>query len=334
MPPRKTFFERLKEDVRKKSVRDLMLIGMAAGLGLLLHLLAGDLSTWFLVKSPQLYALYCSSKLFRLLFEMCYSCFVVAGPFALVLLFYRKTGLYREPLPFSLHYDGSHPMLLIFAGLGLCYAGDILSSYFLQFCQSVGIGFSSYDALLEMQTDNPKSVPMLILTVLHTAVVPALAEEFVFRGVIMQPLRKYGDWFAIVTSAVLFGLVHGNFVQIPFAIIAGVALGYVCTVTGSLWMSMALHLLNNLLSVLYSMLLSTAKGAEQLIISSLFLYGMILLGVVSFLLYCRKKRSPFYLYGSRCDDFKGRAKFYFLMPSVAAAIILLLRTAILDMKRL
>ena len=60
-------------------------------------------------------------------------------------------------------------------------------------------------------------------------------EEFAMRGVVMQSLRKYGDWFAIIMSSLVLALVHGNMVQIPFAFIAGIAIGYAVTVTGSMW---------------------------------------------------------------------------------------------------
>lgn len=70
------------------------------------------------------------------------------------------------------------------------------------------------------------------------------------RGVVMQPLRKYGDWFAILTSAFVFALMHGNLVQAPFAFIAGIGLGYAVIASGSLWTGILIHLLNNSISVI------------------------------------------------------------------------------------
>ena len=49
------------------------------------------------------------------------------------------------------------------------------------------------------------------MNALATAVVPLFVEEFLFRGVILSQFRKYGDVFAVIASALLFGLLHRNF---------------------------------------------------------------------------------------------------------------------------
>ena len=80
------------------------------------------------------------------------------------------------------------------------------------------------------------------------AIVPALVEEFMFRGVILNFLRKHGDGFALITSSFLFGLVHGNFVQIPFAFIVGLTCGFIVIKTGSILPSVFLkqrHICNH-----------------------------------------------------------------------------------------
>lgn len=330
--PKKSFSRKLGEDIKKDSVRKLMQLGMLAGLAILMHLLFADVLVYLLRKFPDVYAVLRGGEAAGTLFDTLYSFFCVGLPFLIVFIIYKATGLYKEPLPFGLHADNSSPLLLILGGLGVCYAGDILSSVMLQYFRTAGIEFYSYEQISEMQSEIPETVPMLILMVLRTAVIPALVEEFAFRGVIMQPLRKYGDWFAIITSAVLFGCIHGNFMQIPFAMIAGVALGYVCVVSGSMWVNIALHLLNNLFSVLYTMILSTGEGVGQMLISGLFIYGMIFIGVIALILYIKKNRNFARLYKSEHKDISGKAKFYFLMPSLAAAVILLIYEALKDIK--
>ena len=69
------------------------------------------------------------------------------------------------------------------------------------------------------------TIPSYIMNALATAVVPPFVEEFLFRGVILSQFRKYGDFFAVIASALLFGLLHRNFSQIVFAFICGLALG-------------------------------------------------------------------------------------------------------------
>lgn len=72
-----------------------------------------------------------------------------------------------------------------------------------------------------------------------------IVEELVFRGVILRGLEPYGKRFAIMASAVLFGLFHGNLVQSPYAFVVGLVLGYTAMEYSIVW-AMVLHMLNNL----------------------------------------------------------------------------------------
>ena len=73
-----------------------------------------------------------------------------------------------------------------------------------------------------------------------------IAEELLYRGFIMNSLKKYGVNFAIVISAIFFGLMHTNLTQSVFAIFAGIVLGYVAMRYSIKW-SIALHIINNTL---------------------------------------------------------------------------------------
>lgn len=98
---------------------------------------------------------------------------------------------------------------------------------------------------------DPPSVLIYFLTV---AILPACMEEFAFRGVIMGSLRKYSDALALVVSAALFALMHGNFVQIPFTFCCGLVFGFLVLKTDSLLPAILVHFLNNGLSVTFDLL--------------------------------------------------------------------------------
>ncbi len=89
------------------------------------------------------------------------------------------------------------------------------------------------------------------LGVLALAVAGPVCEEVVFRGGVMKPMLERGvhPWAAIATSAVVFGLIHGNLAQIPFATLVGVLFGVVYYRTKSLVVTTACHILNNSFSV-------------------------------------------------------------------------------------
>lgn len=101
----------------------------------------------------------------------------------------------------------------------------------------------------------------IIFALLALGILPAFVEEFIFRGVILQGLRKYGNWFAIIISAVLFMLIHGNIQQTIYQFAFGVLAGYLVIKTGSLWISIIIHAVNNTVIVALNSI-QTCMGVE------------------------------------------------------------------------
>lgn len=118
-----------------------------------------------------------------------------------------------------------------------------------------------------------------------TAVLPALIEEFAMRGVVMQSLRKYGDWFAIIMSSLVFALLHGNMVQIPFAFIAGIAIGYAVTVTGSMWTGVLIHFLNNLASIIMQIGIDNCSETVSAVITMSVVFVIMISGIICAAIY-------------------------------------------------
>jgi membrane protease YdiL (CAAX protease family) len=82
------------------------------------------------------------------------------------------------------------------------------------------------------------------------AIVPALAEELMFRGFVLSGLRtRMGVVRAVAWSGVLFGLFHLNVYQFVYAAPAGVLLAFLAVRSRSLLGPILLHLTNNLLGV-------------------------------------------------------------------------------------
>lgn len=65
---------------------------------------------------------------------------------------------------------------------------------------------------------------------------------------IFQSMRRFGDSFALILSAILFAMFHGNLVQAPNAFLMGLVIGYFVLYSGSLWVGVIIHMVNNILS--------------------------------------------------------------------------------------
>ena len=79
---------------------------------------------------------------------------------------------------------------------------------------------------------------------LYAVLLGPLAEEVIYRGFLMHGIKGHGRRFAILVSAFVFGMMHGDFQQTMFTMAIGVILGYVA-MRYSLWYALLLHIFNN-----------------------------------------------------------------------------------------
>ena len=78
-----------------------------------------------------------------------------------------------------------------------------------------------------------------------------IAEELLFRGIIHNSIKKVcNPSVAIVLSGLMFGIWHGEFVQSVYTTFFGIALAVVYEYSGSLWVPIGMHILNNFTSTL------------------------------------------------------------------------------------
>lgn len=160
---------------------------------------------------------------------------------------------------------------LILVGLGVCGFSNFVTSAAGMVFQFFGFNYNVSGI------ENPTNPFGIILSFVATAFTPALVEEFAMRGVLLGVLRKYGDGFAVIVSALIFGLMHGNLVQIPFAFILGLFFGYAVIKTGTIWTAVIIHFLNNFISISFDYLFGSLSTAAAWFVN--FFYLMLLIGI-------------------------------------------------------
>lgn len=165
----------------------------------------------------------------------------------------------------------------VFLGVAVCMLSNIPANWISAILQEIGF---SGEAPSYPQADTLAGNLIYFIII---AVVPPLFEEFVFRGVVLGRLRRFGDGFAILASALLFGLFHGNFIQIPFAFLVGLVLGFVVVRTNNLWVAIAIHFINNAFAVSMEFLSRYAENI-YLTANNLFFLCMCVLGLLSAIL--------------------------------------------------
>lgn len=83
------------------------------------------------------------------------------------------------------------------------------------------------------------------LNLLMVAVIPAVLEELVFRGVFYHAYREKGVIVGALASAVVFGLLHMNFNQFFYAFVLGLIFCMLIEITGSIFTTIIAHFVVN-----------------------------------------------------------------------------------------
>lgn len=109
--------------------------------------------------------------------------------------------------------------------------------------------------LLELQGSSYSyiSASPLLITVLSVSLATGLAEEILFRGIVITRLRgAFGGTFALAASSVIFSVCHGQPVAMTYSFILAVFLGIFFTKYDSVWPTVICHASFNLMSIAVS----------------------------------------------------------------------------------
>ena len=171
---------------------------------------------------------------------------------------------------------------LLLVGMGVCMLANVITGI-------IG-SLLPFEPVIH-EVDAPTNLSGIVIYFITTSVVPAFVEEFFYRGVVYGSFKKFGKMVAIVISSVLFSLIHGNLVQIPFAFVVGLILSFITAEASSIWPAIIIHFLNNFMACTQTYV-RILFGDE---ISSFYflVYGMIFvaLGLISIVIYATKVKN-------------------------------------------
>lgn len=129
----------------------------------------------------------------------------------------------------------------------------------------------------------------LILTLIFVGILSPIIEEMMFRGIMLNKLRRYGDKVAIVTTALLFGLFHANFSQFFYATVLGLIFAYVTLKTGTIKYSIILHIFVNMMG---SFIIPLIIGdGSNLVAYGCVLFLVLLISIVGLVLLIKDRKN-------------------------------------------
>ena len=210
----------------------------------------------------------------------------------------------------------SRPGILL-AAIGCCLGASVLGVYLSSLMAALFQNIASVTPTMpDLLPELPDRIT-LIVRLLSLTFVASIFEELLFRGVIMQALRRYGDVFALVMSSVLFALTHQNMVQAPNAFVAGLVLGYFTFRTGTLIVPIVMHLVNNTFAGLIGIYMQSAASEEIIRMNTIYFIGCIAVGLFGYY-YMMGKEGGFFMPQPQWAKVPGLKYLVFIATPLAA----------------
>lgn len=145
-------------------------------------------------------------------------------------------------------------------------ASVLITALWLSLLQNMGIAIALPGSL-----ENPQGAGEYLLALLCAAVVPAVSEELLFRGLLLHMLRRrMGNRAAAVLSAFLFALLHLSLPGMATLMVIGLFLSLLVIRTGNLWSTMLFHGLYNGVVIVVNALEAQPSLGTVLLFSAVF----------------------------------------------------------------
>ena len=119
------------------------------------------------------------------------------------------------------------------------------------------------------------------LSLLCIVVLSPIIEELLFRKILLDRVRIYGDKVAIIFTAIAFGFYHGNLSQLFYAVGLGIILAYIVLKTNQLKYSIGIHMFVNAMgSLILPMLIGDGSDLLRAQIASVIVVILITFGTI------------------------------------------------------
>lgn len=131
-------------------------------------------------------------------------------------------------------------LLCLTAAMGMGYAMNLIGNML-----NLLISFITGKSFLDMNPVMDMMMQMSPSMIVYSCLLGPFMEELLFRGILLKRARIFGDRTAVVFTAILFGMMHGNLAQFLYATVIGLIFGYVAVRTNSIWYTVWMHIIVN-----------------------------------------------------------------------------------------
>lgn len=192
-------------------------------------------------------------------------------------------------------------LILILSSSMLMASGGLLLTALFGGMDTLSQSFSLYDTFISKSNG---TIPNTLYLIMAYAVLPALCEEFVYRGILCREYERGGVLRAVAVSSLFFALLHFNLGHFPLYLFSGIVLAMTLYATRSLLGSILAHFLYNMFGLFgqpYINNLYQITGS-----SKLFWILMIAMCIISAALFCGEASKLYRRYLTRAESAEYR----------------------------
>jgi membrane protease YdiL (CAAX protease family) len=128
----------------------------------------------------------------------------------------------------------------------------------------------------------------MMITMFYGILIAPIMEELIFRKILLDKLRRFGDKPAILMTGVAFGLFHMNLQQFVYASVLGFLFAYLTIRTNTIRYAVILHMIINSIGIGVAPYVLMNKNTLGLIMVSLWMILSMTIGIVLFILNVKK----------------------------------------------
>lgn len=209
---------------------------------------------------------------------------------------------------FSLPYSG-----ISFYGiciiLGTSVVASLSSFLFTELLQVSGLSFA------EQRFEIPTEPGSFILLLLTGTLLEAFVEEFLFRGVILNSMRRFGDVVALLVSTILYALVQTRVDTMIYSFVMGLVLSYFALRSGSFLLPFLGSFFAKGVGMFFWMLHSGTMTLGRQLLAGGVLLAIGILTIFSFIRFVTKDKNAFRIY-DRETYLTNRSKMKYFLTNV------------------
>ena len=168
-------------------------------------------------------------------------------------------------------------IVVVFISIAATYIFNIVSSIINVFISMIKGSdvINPLEIIMETST--------IIPTIIFVGILSPIIEEIVFRRVLLDKLRTYGDKTAIWFTALAFALFHGNLSQFFYAFVLGLIFGYIAIKTNTIRYTIIIHIAVNIFGSVIIPALALSGNETLVMAAGLLVIGFMVIAIILFI---------------------------------------------------